>query len=76
MSSKSPSKIRYDQAHPNVSFRLSEDVKEWVDSVRGNASYTEVIRNAMLNGARAQESVNNAYKQGYEDATKAVRPEF
>lgn len=76
MSSRSPSKIRYDEAHPNVSFRIPEDVKEWIDSVRGDASYTEIIRNAMLNGARVQEAINNAYKQGYEDAKRSYQLVF
>ena len=73
MSSRSPSKIRYDEAHPNVSFRLSEDIKKWVDAVRSDASYTEIIRNAMLNGARVQEAINNAYRQGYEDAKRTYQ---
>ncbi|MEM3851601.1 MAG: hypothetical protein QXP70_01210 [Methanomassiliicoccales archaeon] len=76
MSSRSPSKIRYDGTHPNVSFRVSEDVKEWIDSVRGDSSYTETIRNAMLSGAKVQEAVNSAYRQGYEDARKTYRLTF
>jgi hypothetical protein len=76
MSSRSPSKIRYDETHPNVSFRLPEDVKEWLDSVRGNASYTEIIRNAMLNGARVQEALNAAYGKGYEKGYEDARRKY
>ena len=73
MSSRSPSKIRYDESHPSVSFRLSGEVKEWLDTVRGDLSYTETIRNAMVDGAKVQEAVDNAYRQGYEDAKKTYQ---
>ena len=73
MSSRSPSKVRYNKTHPNVSFRLFQDVKEWIDSVRGDLSYTETIRNAMLKGAEIQEAVNKAYEQGYREAKRTYQ---
>lgn len=61
---KAPSRIKYEDANPVVSFRVSRQVKALLDKVRfeQNASYADLI----LEGARLRECEQN-------DALKCVK---
>ena len=72
----SPSRLKYAEENPRVSFRVTREMKAWIDDVRGDASYTGMLRNALIKGAEAQESINNAFKQGFSAGYQVARNEF
>ena len=63
-----PSRIRYDKANPTVSFRLTKDLKETLDGVRGDKSYAAFVKGLLL------KTINvDAYKVGHD---KGLREGF
>ena len=66
---QSPSKIKYDAKHPVLSFRLSLELKERLESYieEKGISNADFIKEALdVKGARDEELKEEAYDAGYE----------
>ena len=66
-----PSQIRYWREHPVVGVRLSRELKEILDRVRGGRSYAELIKEVLNRTYEAyKKGYEDGYKRGYDDAWK------
>ncbi len=64
-----PSQIRYWREHPVVGVRLSRELKELLDRVRGGRSYAELIKDVLM---RTFDSHEKGYWEGFEDGARSV----
>ena len=66
---KPPTKIRYENAHPQVSFRMKRETKGWLDSIRKTTglSYSSILQQALVSTAQWHEYSQKCYDQGYKD---------
>ena len=63
-----PSRKRYVRENPTVSIRLTKDLKELLDEVRGDASYSQFIKQLLLQQkGRIKHVFNEGYKKALED---------
>lgn len=69
-----PSYYRYQREHPTISIRLTKDLKEMLDRVRGEMSYSDIIRKILRGDFR--EIHERAYGLGYDDGYNDAFREF
>ena len=64
-----PSQVKYRQENPIIGIRLTKSLKEILDSLRGNTSYSEFIRTVLTTKEKQLKEISNqAYNQGYNKA--------
>ena len=59
---KYPSQVRYEKKHPLISVRLTKELKEMIDAVRGNMSYSDVIKLKLFESVEICKAAENRYK--------------
>ena len=66
---KPPSKIKYDQAHPTVSIRVTKELYDNLNYLReyGGKSLGDILREAV---GKQKETTDVAYQTGYDVAKK------
>lgn len=64
-----PSKIKYNQTHPTVSIRVSQDLYDQLKDLRGKSgkSLGDILRESL--GKQAP-SANKAFQQGFDEARR------
>lgn len=67
-----PSYYRYQREHPTVTVRLTKDLKEMLDKVKGNMSYADIVRKILRNDFKEiyEKAYEEGYVEGYNDAFK------
>jgi hypothetical protein len=68
---KTPSRIRYEQNHPTISFRVSRELYDWLQAVKKaeGKSITEVLKVGVglleVKGRKEKEIRDQAYEEGW-----------
>ena len=75
---KPPSKLRYEATHPQVSFRIDHDTKEWLDGIRAKTgqSYSSILQDALISAAKWREYSERRYIEGYEDGKREFHIQY
>lgn len=63
-----PSYYRYQKENPSISIRLTKDLREALDKVRGELSYADVVRRILRKDFK--EFYERAFNEGYGKAFK------
>ena len=80
-----PSQVKYRQENPVIGIRLTRSLREILDSLRGDTSYSEFIRTVLTTKEKQLEKISSqahkkgyeeGYKKGYEEAVKKYRITF
>ena len=72
---KPPSKIKYDQSHPTVSVRVTQELYDQLKDLRerGGQSLGDILRQAVK---QQKPSTTRAYNQGYSQGYNDAKREF
>ena len=66
-----PSQVKYRQENPVIGIRLTKSLKEILDSLRGDISYSEFIRTVLTTKEEQLEEIGiQAYERGYKEGHK------
>ncbi|MEM4089229.1 MAG: hypothetical protein QXQ46_00500 [Thermoplasmatales archaeon] len=63
-----PSYYRYQEENPVITIRLTKNLREELDKIKGEMSYAEIIRNIIRNDFI--DIYNKVYNEGYEKSFK------
>ncbi|MEM4976981.1 MAG: hypothetical protein QXT64_06640, partial [Desulfurococcaceae archaeon] len=61
-----PSYYRYQKEHPAISIRLTKELKEMLDKVKGDMSYSDVVKKLLTKDLK--EIYERAFDEGYKRA--------
>jgi len=75
---KSPSRVKYEEKNPMISMRLTSDLKKMLDSLKGDRSYPNLIKDLIktTGDERTTKMITDARLEGIVEGGKRARKKY